>query len=530
MRIFGGGVIASTTQWAQRARRTPRTRTQAVSERADLAQRHIAFNKARRNLEALAVDLEPLRSRSSRGRGARAIGQADLSVDPAASTLSGTEEVNTAATSYSPHHPDWNGSKSTAPIEVSGIYDGRYGSTRIEFRARRTATVGGSRSVQLDVYVDGRREERLSWSSGSSGPTTSRSGLVVDLGDPGTSVRQGESFFVDVSDTVGTSADPDAAMNTLESELETTVSDGSFVLEGQTIEVFAADSIQDVMDRINAASTGVTASLAGDLFVLTRDQVGEDDIALGSDTSGFLDAMKLSGATVVLGRDDDVESRTIEEVAALASVSSGGFTINGERFAVDVTSDSLGDVLTAINASEASVTASLDTETGRLRLVGRNGGSFELQDDTGLFRAFGIEDDTYTSQGGGALRRADVEQVEQAMRVFLEEVNGLLSTYASGSTGGLRPVLSSMFEDSDLDSGWGLELDLDGTGRLDSQALRQALARDPESVFDMFLGAERGADEESTGLLDAVIDQLRSAEHALSLQHGYSGLFLNIAA
>lgn len=528
MRIFGASQVVTSTAWSQRAARVPENSTRTATRRAELAQRHIALNRSRRNLEKLVDELEPLRNKSIGRRGARAVGEADLSVEASASTLTSTEEINTTSTSYEPHHPEWDGPQSTAPIEVTGTYDGRYGETQLEFRVRRSRTVGGSKTLQLDIYVGGTRKDRLSWSSGSSGPKTSKSGLVVDLGDPGTYVRRNESFFVDVSDVQGTDARVDEAMNTLEAELETPVVDGSFLLEGQAIDVYATDSIQDVMDRINSAGVGITASLAGDMFTLTRDEVGADDISIGGDTSGFLEAMKLSGASVVLGVDDDVEARVIEEVDALSSVTSGSFTLNGESFAVDVSADSLSDVLGAINDSGVA-TATLDSTTGRLRLKAAGGGSLKIQDDTGLFEAFDISNGTYKARKGGGLPRSARQKVALALQSFVEDMNSLLSEHSDG-LGGVRTAIGRHFDDSDLDSGWGLVMDLEGDGDLDDKALDKMLMSDPDEVFDLLIGAERGPAHGRVGLIEDLIEKMKAREKELGGQHGYSGLLLDIAA
>ncbi|HRF59215.1 MAG TPA: flagellin [Fimbriimonadaceae bacterium] len=71
----------------------------------------------------------------------------------------------------------------------------------------------------------------------------------------------------------------------------TTVPAGSFTINGRTFTTRASDTIQDVLDQINAASgiTGVTASwTAGGAVTLTTIKYGSDQVVNFSDTNGVL--------------------------------------------------------------------------------------------------------------------------------------------------------------------------------------------------------------------------------------------------
>ena len=77
------------------------------------------------------------------------------------------------------------------------------------------------------------------------------------------------------------------------------VNNGSFVVDGKTIAVTTADSIESIRDRINASGARVTAAFnaSTNKLELTTGYNSEDQVAVGSDTSGFLAAASISAPT-----------------------------------------------------------------------------------------------------------------------------------------------------------------------------------------------------------------------------------------
>jgi hypothetical protein len=529
VRISGfSGLSFATSTW----RTAGAQKTGLNTQRAQLADRHVAVNAFKRDFQVHIDNLEELRGGKSRASKAEAVGQADLSADPAYSTLGSTEEMNTTATFYEPHHPDWDGNSSDAPIEVTGTYDGRYGDTQLEFRVNRDRTVGSNRAIKLNIYdmATGKKVDSVRWGANQTGQKTTKSGVVVDLGAAGSFVKKNESFFVDVYDTVGTDIDTDETFDTLEAELESAITDGSFELNGTTIDVYDDDTLDDVVDRINAAGLGVSASTANDLFTLTYDTYGEFDISVGNDTSGFLDAVKLSSSVVDLGRPDDVWTTPVGDVDAFAAVVNGTFEINGETFSVDTASDSLQDILGEINGSDADVTASLDLDTGTLVVRSNtSGGIVDLSDNTGLFDAFDINNDRYVGKEGGGLPQKSRDEVEKVLEAMVSDLNDLLASHAIGGLTELQSSMAPHF-DGDMETDWGLDFDLAGLSKLDSGDLDQALKKRPEEVFDFLLGEERGSKKVQTGLMDSMLAALGTIEENLGASHGYTGLIFDRAA
>src|SRR5207249_2540027 len=73
------------------------------------------------------------------------------------------------------------------------------------------------------------------------------------------------------------------------------VTAGSFTVDGVTISVAANDTINTVISKINAATTGVTATYddTAQTVKLTANEESSTPVTVGNDTSGFLAAVKL---------------------------------------------------------------------------------------------------------------------------------------------------------------------------------------------------------------------------------------------
>ncbi len=149
------------------------------------------------------------------------------------------------------------------------------------------------------------------------------------------------------------------------------VSTGSFVVDGQTININVnTDTVQSIVDKINASGARVTASYnsAQDKFNIVTTYNTEDNVPVGTDTTGFLTAAKLSAANTVKGnlRDDQ---QVFSKTSQFASVNTGSFTVNGAAISVNKDTDTLTSIMNRINASAAGVTATFDSTLNKLKLV-----------------------------------------------------------------------------------------------------------------------------------------------------------------
>ncbi|MGI9294598.1 MAG: hypothetical protein ACR2PS_11505, partial [Pseudomonadales bacterium] len=180
---------------------------------------------------------------------------------------------------YSPIQPLWVGS--TALATVDGVYDGADGTGTLTFRVNREGTHGID-DLAVKVY-DPTQNEIGSFNIKKNDPLDKEyvldNGLSFTIGAG--FLRKNTTFAVDVFDSLGSVVDaskPLQGNRDLDPNLENglTVSPGSFELNGVVVAVNAGDSIEDVLARIDALPTGVSASFdaATESVVLTQKTLG----------------------------------------------------------------------------------------------------------------------------------------------------------------------------------------------------------------------------------------------------------------
>ena len=319
-------------------------------------------------------------------------------------TLQSTEEVNAeVTTSYSTQTPAWTGA-STAQATISGEYDGSNGSDTLRFEVVRGGTLG-SRNLQIKVYDSSNNEIdsiNILKKDAIDQQYTLSNGLAVTFsaGD----LVNGDTFTLDVVDNIEAAVNPDNPFNGTGADdpsLQTgfAVTSGAFEVNGVAIDVQDNDTINSVLDKINQSAAGVTATFdaASETVLLTQNTPGSAyDTVLSNDTSGFLAAVKLEGAVSVPGTDAEPE-KTLAEEAQFSSVQSGSISVNGVSIDIDVSTDTLTDVLDRITASGADVTASFDSASQLVTLTSNNTDSQLILNSgaTNFFPAVEISDGTY---------------------------------------------------------------------------------------------------------------------------------------
>ncbi len=204
----------------------------------------------------------------------------------------------------------------------------------------------------------------------------------------------------------------------------TPITAGTIAVNGAQVTISTTDSLQDVFDNISTATSGaVTGSYdsASDLITLSSGS----EIILGSatDSSNFLESARLFNN----GTGSISSSSTLGSVRQSAPLDSGNFTtaisdggggngeflINGVSINFSTPDDSLENVISRINASEAGVSASYDPVNDRVSLTNKETGDLGIgvSDVTGNFlAAVGLDSGTltrgdnllYSVNGGGS--------------------------------------------------------------------------------------------------------------------------------
>jgi len=211
------------------------------------------------------------------------------------------------------------------------------------------------------------------------------------------------------------------------------LTNGSFDVNGVTIDVNATDTILDVRDRINTANkgtnaTGVSASIVSvsptqNVLVLTSDKTGTvNEMALTNETGGVLATLGISsdggttftnelqaGLDARLKADglkdlDRYESNTLlSQTATLsnyitAASATGSFDITigvtTQTINYNAATDTLQTLRDSINTAFGSAVASIDSDPSGFRLVIDGAGSnVSVADTNGLLADLGVDND-----------------------------------------------------------------------------------------------------------------------------------------
>jgi hypothetical protein len=507
--------------------------------------------KVARDLRAELVALrEDLGARPTAGKlEVRSSSPVDAIPDETFSVLRSSEQVNSRSTSIETYGPDF-GVSTTSPT-LFGTYDGSEGDDTIKLEVQRGGVIGDGSGKNRKVRVergDGSRIKTITVKKADPPGTLYDTGIGLQVSfGPGELIKPDGAFF----DVFAATDDDYQTANPFNGQGDTNprlddgfvINDGSFDLNGSGIAVNASDSLEDVINRINTAGLGVTASfdVATDEFRLTQDTLGNEAITLGSDSSGFLAAMKLDSAVLEVGVDEDDPMNTY---GPTASITAGTLTINDVDVAIDPSTDSFLDVVAAINASGSGVTAAWNDVDGKLTLRPQNpGGSIDLDSGgTNFFEALNITPKFYSSAGGdgGLGYRARKEAIDQMgemagafNKVFDDLAIGGRNNFMDRLRGDLMAAVGDVADKkgAGFKSPFGFGFNFTKTTAFDFRVGRHrndfdhALRKDFDAVSSFFLG-----DEDSEGLLDRFIAAIDKADNRIVDAYDGVGVIVNTFA
>lgn len=213
--------------------------------------------------------------------------------------------------------------------------------------------------------------------------------------------------------------------------------DGGGATIGTTTAGTDVRSLNDLISEVNNAGIGVTLSIVNDAHGRPNllEVASGSDVQLGSggDTSNFLSLTSLlqspPGSTRTSQRGLGAVSRSADlEDARLATAltqTSGSFKINGVEITYDATAESLSNLMTRINNSDAGVTVTYDVYADRLKVTNDDTGALAVQfeDVTGnMLDALGLLGGTQTmgqnaayAIDGGATRYSTSNTISDAI-------------------------------------------------------------------------------------------------------------------
>ena len=205
------------------------------------------------------------------------------------------------------------------------------------------------------------------------------------------------------------------------SGIATSVDAGAFTVNGVGFNLDPnTQSLNDILNSINASGAGVTATYDAVTDTVTFENAAPGDTSLinfgaDTDTSNFLAAIGVKSAYQSTGAGGSTQVTSARHLGSVdpsqilnaisfnnGAVTGGTFFINGVSITIDPAADTLDDVVSRINSSDAGVTASVDTTTDSLRVVSDQQGSRTIRFTAGTSNFLNVAGLTTATQTAGA--------------------------------------------------------------------------------------------------------------------------------
>lgn len=388
------------------------------------------------------------------------------------------------------------------------------------------------------------------------------------------------------SASIGSPIDPNATLEN--SGIAAEIEAGTFTINGQTFTIDpTTDTLNGILGQINASGAGVTATYdaLSDRVVVENSTSGDTSIinfgGSGDDTN-FLSVIGLTQATQGgTGAGGATQATSTSNLGAVSTtellntvnfangaITAGSFRINGVSITIDPTVDSLSDVISRINGSDAGVSATYDATTDSIRFVSQTLGSptIGFTSDTSNFLSIANLDtavqvagnDSQFTVNGGPVQTRNTNEVSDAINgvtlsflsagqstatintdedAIIEDVNGFIEEFNTSVTairdlvgpdgvaendGAIRLIdnflrgtifdtvsgFSSDFQ-SLLDVGVSSGKDFDANAvfqiELNEDDFREALQDDRQGVANLF------TNDDDTGILDRIFTYIDEA-------------------
>lgn len=302
----------------------------------------------------------------------------------------------------------------------------------------------------------------------------------------------------------------------------TAAADYKISLNGKEISVATGDTRQNIVDKINASGSGVTASLAG---------TGNANIKLAS-ANGF----SLTGEAAALTAFGTADTGGAVNVKGAAAQTDGKITgnasirLNGETIDLQDGSD-LEDIAAKINQSSDDTKVTAEVKNGRLQLNSTDGAAIKLEDETagslsklglkaGTTEAKLLDQDTSITLNG--------TEIKLAKGADMDSIVTTINSASTGVTASKDPLDGSLtlFSDKDFSVADGKN----GTG-LTALGLSEGTTTantEVKSISELDITSAAGA-QEALQALDGALQQVDSMRAELgAVQNRFDSTVSNL--
>jgi len=260
---------------------------------------------------------------------------------------------------------------------------------------------------------------------------------------------------------------------------------GEFKINGVSISFdAAADSVADVLNRINDSDAGVIASYdaESDRFTLTNKNTGDIGIALEDVTGNFLAATGLAAGALSRGNN------------ALYSVNGGPTLISQSNTLPDASSGIAGLTITALKTGAVDIDVQSDTDRIKNEIN-------SFIEDYNKVQSQIATDTAATTDADGKVSAGILQGEADAI-----EISGKLRAYVTGVVSGLAESMNQL-----VDAGISSNGNDDQISLSDEEALDSALNSNLTGLKNLFSDATYGIATQ----LKAYIDQLTGEDGSL---------------
>lgn len=257
---------------------------------------------------------------------------------------------------------------------------------------------------------------------------------------------------------------------------------GKFKVNGVEISFNATtDSVQNVLDRINASSAGVTAAYdsVNDRFTLTNKTTGDVGVALEDVTGNFLAATQITAGTSSLERGKDL----------LYTVNGGSTLVSRSNTITEDSSGLTGLTVTAL-AEGGSTTVTISSDTSKIRSA-----ITSFLDDYNRAQSTIDSKTASTTDSSGKVTAGTLSADSEA-----SEIASRLRAIAFNQTTGLSGTLTSLAKVGVDSSGDDNSLSVD-----DSEALDAAIQNNLSELKTLFTDGSNGIATKLAEYLDSTI-------------------------